>query len=238
MISATAEKYFYNFVSFYCKNTVLAPLKYAIIRGAFFCVKKNGQKQPKNTETDGLQMEEMILASASPRRKELLASMGISFTVVVADATEATEGSPDEVVMENARRKAMAVAQLHPGRMVLGSDTVVCVEGHVLGKPKDKEDAFRMLRSLSGREHQVYTGVCLIKDGKNDVRCDKTDVYFASLTDDEIQAYILTGEPMDKAGAYAIQGIAGMYVEKINGSFSNVIGLPTSLVRQMLRDFQ
>ena len=190
----------------------------------------------KNTETDGLQMEEIILASASPRRKELLSSMGIPFTVVVADADEATEGSPDALVMENACRKAAAVAALHPGRMVLGSDTVVCVDGQVLGKPKDEEDAFRMLHSLSGREHQVYTGVCLIKDGKKDVRCDKTDVFFTPLTDAEIRDYVRTGEPMDKAGAYAIQGIAGMFVEKIHGSFSNVIGLPTFLVRQMLKD--
>ena len=181
-------------------------------------------------------MEEMILASASPRRKELLSSMGIAFEVIVADAQEATEGSPDVLVMENAALKATAVAALHPDRMVLGSDTVVCVDGRVLGKPKDEEDAFCMLRALSGREHQVYTGVCLIKDGKKDVRCDKTDVFFTSLSDEEIRDYIRTGEPMDKAGAYAIQGIAGMFVEKICGSFSNVIGLPTSLVRQMLKD--
>ena len=181
-------------------------------------------------------MEEMILASASPRRKELLSSMGIAFEVIVADAQEATEGSPDVLVMENAALKATAVAALHPDRMVLGSDTVVCVDGRVLGKPKDEEDAFCMLRALSGREHQVYTGVCLIKNGKKDVRCDKTDVFFTSLSDEEIRDYIRTGEPMDKAGAYAIQGIAGMFVEKICGSFSNVIGLPTSLVRQMLKD--
>ena len=181
-------------------------------------------------------MEEMILASASPRRKELLSSMGIAFEVIVADAQEATEGSPDVLVMENAALKATAVAALHPDRMVLGSDTVVCVDGQVLGKPKDEEDAFCMLRALSGREHQVYTGVCLIKNGKKDVRCDKTDVFFTSLSDEEIRDYIRTGEPMDKAGAYAIQGIAGMFVEKICGSFSNVIGLPTSLVRQMLKD--
>ena len=181
-------------------------------------------------------MEEMILASASPRRKELLSSMGIAFEVIVADAQEATEGSPDMLVMENAALKATAVAALHPDRMVLGSDTVVCVDGQVLGKPKDEEDAFCMLRALSGREHQVYTGVCLIKNGKKDVRCDQTDVFFTSLSDEEIRDYIRTGEPMDKAGAYAIQGIAGVFVEKICGSFSNVIGLPTSLVRQMLKD--
>lgn len=181
-----------------------------------------------------MHMEEMILASASPRRKELLSSMGAAFTVVVADAEEATEGKPEQLVMENARRKARAVQKLHPGRMILGSDTVVCIDGQVLGKPKDEEDAFRMLRSLSGRQHQVYTGVCLLTESFEDTRFDQTDVTFSSLTDDDIRWYIHTGEPMDKAGAYAIQGIAGMYVEKIHGSFSNVIGLPTSLVRQML----
>ncbi len=181
-------------------------------------------------------MEEMILASASPRRKELLSSMGIPFCVMVADAREATDGEPAGLVMENARRKAQAVHAMHPGRMILGSDTVVCIDGQVLGKPKDENDAFRMLKSLQGRQHQVYTGVCLIANGKEDTRCDCTHVTFSPLTDEDIRWYIATKEPMDKAGAYAIQGIAGMYVEKIHGSFSNVIGLPTSLVRQMLKD--
>lgn len=177
----------------------------------------------------------MILASASPRRKELLASMGVPFEIITADTEEAANGNPKDVVMQNARLKAAAVQKDHPARMILGADTVVCVDGQVLGKPKDKDDAFRMLRSLSGRQHKVYTGVCLLHDGRADVRCDETDVYFTPLSDDEIRRYIETGEPMDKAGAYAIQGIAGMYVEKINGSFSNVIGLPTALVRLMLQ---
>lgn len=180
----------------------------------------------------------MILASASPRRKELLASMGIPFDIITADTEEATDGEPRHVVMQNARLKAEAVQKNHPGRMILGSDTVVSIDGQVLGKPRDEEDAFRMLRALSGRKHKVYTGVCLIANGKADVRCDETDVYFSALSDDEIRRYIATGEPMDKAGAYAIQGIAGMYVEKINGSFSNVIGLPTALVRLMLQAAQ
>ncbi|MBR2053400.1 MAG: septum formation inhibitor Maf [Clostridia bacterium] len=180
----------------------------------------------------------MILASASPRRKELLTSMGVPFEIITADTEEAALGDPRAVVMQNARLKAAAVHKDHPSRMILGADTVVSIDGQVLGKPRDEEDAFRMLRSLSGRQHKVYTGVCLIFNGKADVRCDETDVYFAPLSDDEIRRYIATGEPMDKAGAYAIQGIAGMYVEKINGSFSNVIGLPTALVRAMLQAAQ
>ena len=180
--------------------------------------------------------ETLILASASPRRKELLASMGVPFEVITAPTPEAEQGRPETLVQENALRKARAVAQLHPGRMVLGSDTVVCVDGHVLGKPRDEEDAFRMLEALSGKEHQVYTGVCLITDRHTDVRCEKTDVFFSSLTESQIRRYIRTGEPMDKAGAYAIQDIAGMFIKKINGSFSNVIGLPTALVRVMLEE--
>lgn len=176
----------------------------------------------------------LILASASPRRRELLAAMGIPFEVIIAPTEEAKQGDAQTLVMQNARLKAEAVHKLHPLRSVLGSDTVVCVDEDVLGKPRDEEDAFRMLRRLSGKSHKVYTGVCLITPRGLDVRCDETDVCFAALSDEEIHRYISTGEPMDKAGAYAIQGRAGMYVEKIHGSFSNVIGLPMALVRTML----
>lgn len=179
---------------------------------------------------------ELILASQSPRRRELLAQMGVPFEIIVADTQEAQSGSPRELVMENARLKAKAVYEMHKGRMILGADTVVCVDGQVLGKPKDREDAFRMLKTLSGREHKVYTGVCLLYADTEDVRCDETLVHFTPLSDDEILRYIASGEPMDKAGAYAIQGMAGMYVDKIHGSFSNVIGLPMALVRRMLQD--
>ncbi len=181
-------------------------------------------------------MKKLILASASPRRKELLESMGVPFEILVADAPEIKMGNPADVVMENALRKAEAIHALHPGRMILGSDTVVCIDDQVLGKPRDEEDAVRMLQMLSGKKHRVLTGVCLIANGQRDVRYDSTDVYFSSLTDDDIHWYVHTGEPMDKAGAYAIQGRAGMYIDKIHGSFSNVIGLPTALVRKMLRD--
>lgn len=176
----------------------------------------------------------LILASASPRRKELLSQMGVPFEVIVAKTEEVSAGDPQELVKKNAFLKAAAVQKLHPERMILGSDTVVYANGQVLGKPRDGQDAFRMLKSLSGRKHLVYTGVCLLSPGYQDVQCDETAVYFSALSDAEIHRYIASGEPMDKAGAYAIQGRAGMYVEKICGSFSNVIGLPMALVRRML----
>ncbi len=181
-------------------------------------------------------IQPLILASASPRRRELLSAMGLQFQVIVAETEEAMTGDPATLVMANARLKAEAVLKIHPDRMILGADTVVCIGQQVLGKPRDEQDAFQMLRSLSGKEHTVFSGVCLINNGKADVRYDETKVFFTCLSDDDILRYIASGEPMDKAGAYAIQGKAGMFVEKINGSFSNVIGLPMALVRSMLKD--
>ena len=181
--------------------------------------------------------QSLILASASPRRRELMACTGIPFQVITADAEEMKTGEPEDLVMENARRKARAVWEKHPDSVVLGADTVVYQDGSVLGKPRDREDARAMLRRLSGAWHTVYTGVCVITpDGKADVRCDASRVQFVPLTDADIQRYIDSGEPMDKAGAYAVQGRAGMYVSRIEGSSSNVIGLPMHLVRDMLRE--
>ena len=180
--------------------------------------------------------QSLILASGSPRRRELIAYTGIPFQVITADAEELKAGEPETLVMENARRKAQAVWQRHPDRVVLGADTIVYQDGKVLGKPKDPSDAKAMLRSLSGAWHTVYTGVCVIMPGGHtDVRCDASRVQFVSLTDADIDWYIASGEPMDKAGAYAVQGRAGMYVSRIEGSSSNVIGLPMHLVREMLR---
>lgn len=176
----------------------------------------------------------LILASASPRRRELIGYMGIPFEVITADAEEMKEGSPRELVMENAYRKARAVAQDHPGRVVLGADTIVYLNDRVLGKPKDEEEAKSMLAILSASWHTVYTGVCVMKDGKADVRCDDSRVLFVKLDPETIARYVKTGEPMDKAGAYALQGRGGMFVEKIDGSYSNVIGLPMALTRDML----
>ena len=179
--------------------------------------------------------QSLILASASPRRRELMAFTGLPFQVITADAEEMKTGKPETLVTENARRKARAVWDLHPGSVVLGADTIVYQDGSVLGKPKDQADARAMLRSLSGARHTVYTGVCVIGlEGKEDLRCDASQVQFTALTDEEIDRYIASGEPMDKAGAYAVQGRAGMYVTRIEGSYSNVIGLPMHLVREML----
>ncbi len=180
--------------------------------------------------------QSLILASASPRRRELMAYTGLPFRVITADAEEIKAGEPETLVMENARRKARAVWRQHPDSTVLGADTIVYQDGAVLGKPRDQADAKAMLRGLSGTWHTVYTGVCVITpDGKADTRCDASRVQFVPLTDADIDWYIATGEPMDKAGAYAVQGRAGMYVSRIEGSYSNVIGLPMHLVRDMLQ---
>ena len=135
-----------------------------------------------------------------------------------------------------ARRKALAARQSYPGQTVLGADTLVYCAGQVLGKPRDEADARRMLRALSGTWHEVYTGVCVVDaEGREDVRSDVSRVQFVPLDEETIERYVSSGEPMDKAGAYAVQGMAGMYVKRIEGSYSNVIGLPMALVRDMLR---
>lgn len=184
---------------------------------------------------------EWILASASPRRRELLAELIKDFEVCPAKGEEVVVGTPtpEELVKMLACQKAKEVASLEKakGKAVLGSDTVVALDGEVLGKPKDEADAFRMLTALSGCTHQVYTGVCILyptKDGKTDriVEADCTQVVFEELNADMVWAYIKTGSPMDKAGAYGIQD--GGLVKEIQGSYSNVVGLPLELVRQML----
>lgn len=179
----------------------------------------------------------LILASSSPRRRELMGYTGIPFEVITSEAEEVQGGTPEELVMENARRKARAVADAHPGRLVLGADTVVYQDGRVMGKPRDRQDARRMIARLSDAWHTVYTGVCLVRpDGTEDVRVDQSRVQFAALDEATINRYAATQEPMDKAGAYALQGQGGMFVTRIEGSYSNVIGLPMALVRDMLRD--
>ena len=179
----------------------------------------------------------IILASSSPRRRELMGYTGIPFEVITAEAEELKEGSPAELVMENARRKARAVADQHPGRVVLGADTIVYQDGRVLGKPRDEQEARDMLRRLSGAWHTVYTGVCVIgENGREDTRFDEARVQFVPLDENTIARYAATKEPMDKAGAYALQGHGGMFVKRIEGSYSNVIGLPMSLARDMLLD--
>lgn len=188
-------------------------------------------------------MKKIILASASPRRRELLKQAGFSFEVMVSQADETiTEKTPEAMVKELSGRKARAVAQaLAKGNLVIGADTLVVMDGRILGKPTDEIDAFRMLKELSGHTHQVYTGVTLL--GETDegrvekVFVEKTDVTMYPMTDEEIQAYIGTGEPMDKAGAYGIQGRAAVFVKEIKGDYNNVVGLPIARLYQEIREW-
>ena len=180
----------------------------------------------------------LILASKSPRRKELLKQIGIPFVVVVSDAEEVSGNSwtPAALVVENAKRKARAVAEKYPDSPVLGADTVVSSEGKIFGKPKDKDEARKMLTALSGKMHEVTTGLALIN--RNEIRTTNvtTKVFFDTMTKADIDAYIATEEPMDKAGAYAIQGKAARFIEKIEGSYSNVVGLPLNALIQLSKD--
>ena len=179
----------------------------------------------------------LVLASASPRRAELLRNAGIPFVVAPSDVPEVRRENeaPEEFVRRVAREKAMAVMPKHQGRLVLGADTEVIVSGDVLGKPQDEEHAKAMLRMLSGRTHLVITGVALLGPGIDDTRIEKTTVTFVRITDEEIGAYVASGEPMDKAGAYAIQGSASRWIPRIEGCYFNVVGLPVPLVYRMLK---
>ena len=181
----------------------------------------------------------LVLASASPRRQELLRNAGIAFSVRPADVPEVSlPGEPPlDYAQRLARDKARAVRRQVAGSdLVLGADTIVVVDEHILEKPADTADAARMLRMLSGRTHLVTTGVCLIGDGFEDVRAEITEVTFDRLTEEEIAFYVAHGEPMDKAGAYAIQGIASRWICRLDGCYFNVVGLPVPLVYRMLRE--
>lgn len=171
-----------------------------------------------------------ILASASPRRRELLQQIDASFEVKVSSVEEVTGGNlaPAEIVVENAVRKAKAVAEAFPGDAVLGADTIVFLDGRVYGKPKDGEEAKAMLRALAGREHEVATGIAWVHAGEVFTDVETTRVFFAPLTEEAIDAYVKTGEPLDKAGAYAIQGRAAQFIESIEGSFSTSWGFPST----------
>jgi nucleoside triphosphate pyrophosphatase len=178
----------------------------------------------------------LILASASPRRSELLRNAGLAFAVEPAHVPEQPllYEQPLVYAQRLACDKARAVFASHPGDVVLGADTIVVADEHLLEKPRDAEDAGRMLRLLSGRAHQVITGVCLLASGLEQTEAEITEVRFSSLTDNEIADYVATGEPMDKAGAYAIQGVASRWVEHIDGCYFNVVGLPVPRVYRML----
>lgn len=178
----------------------------------------------------------LILASASPRRRELLAQIGLQFTVITADIDETP--LPGEVhtayTLRLAEAKARAVLMLHPDAIVIGADTTVAVDGELLGKPRDATDAARMLRLLSGRAHQVTTAVALLSSLGTLTAAETTQVVFSPMREDEIAAYVATGEPMDKAGAYAIQGRAAQWIPRIEGDYSNVVGLPLARLAMLL----
>ncbi len=191
----------------------------------------------------------LILASASPRRQELLRNAAIPFRVQAADIDEspiAGEAAQD-CAERLAREKAMAIFRNHPDDCVLGADTIVVIDETILGKPRNDDDAIRMLRWLSGRTHAVITGVCLVCPGPEEsrIRIETPRIKIASATtlvtmveisDQEIREYVATGEPMDKAGAYAIQGRASRWIPRIKGDYSNVVGLPVALVFSMLKE--
>ena len=186
--------------------------------------------------TDAKQDFRLILASGSPRRRELLTKMGYTFEIIKPDVDEHVKGLARDVVRVLSQRKAEAAARdVHSG-VIIASDTLVSLDGAALGKPEDEADARRMLHMLSGRTHEVFTGVTIIDTDHHraQTRVVRTGVQFRNLTDAEIDQYISTGEPMDKAGAYAIQGGAGAFVEAYDGSYENVIGFPVDDIQAML----
>lgn len=189
-------------------------------------------------------MKEIILASASPRRREIMTQVGIKFTVVTSDMEECyTSCRPEEVVKELALLKARDVAGKTTGKdlVVIGADTIVVQEGRILGKPGDEADAFGMLDRLQGKPHSVYTGVALLSFDKTGVCREntyvgETKVFVCSMSSQEIWDYIRSGEPMDKAGAYGIQGRFAAYIDRIEGDYYNVVGLPISYICKMLKE--
>jgi septum formation protein len=230
------------------------------------CVVTYVEKDSKPFRMHRQNKPELILASSSPRRQELLREIGIPFQVHAANINEDQNAgeAPIEYALRLAREKAQAVAAQYPQSYVLGADTIVVLNGEVLGKPRDQKDAARMLRLLSGRMHEVTTAVSLIAPSTvaqstappntpqkatpseiapsliapgtlAETRASTTKVYFREIAEAEIQQYVAGGEPMDKAGAYAIQGGASRWTDRIEGEFSNVVGLPLSLVTEMLK---
>jgi len=183
--------------------------------------------------------KQIILASTSPRRRELLSKMGYEFICDAPEVDENVDGRADKIVALLSSRKARAAAEKYSEGVIIASDTLVSLDGNGLGKPVDEADAYRMLRALSGRTHEVFSGVCMIdaESGREETRVARTGVIFRELSDEEINAYIATGEPMDKAGAYGIQGGAGKFVTGLDGTFENVMGFPIDIVEEMLGSF-
>lgn len=188
-------------------------------------------------------MPRVILASQSPRRRQLLGQIGLqNFELLSPDADESYDSKlcPEEIVSVLSRRKAEAAAQLlgDPAAVIIAADTMVFLDQLRLGKPRNEEEAFQMLSALSGRTHQVRTGVTAAQGGRSVTKVETSDVTFRPLCEREIWAYIRTGDPMDKAGAYGVQGKAALFVEKIQGDYFNVMGLPLCLLGKMLKEFQ
>ena len=180
----------------------------------------------------------VILASQSPRRKELLGLTGLDFVIRVADIDETMDpgATPFDEVARLSREKALAVPRENDD-VVIAADTIVVCDGQRLGKPRDQEDAFRMLTMLSGRDHQVMTGLTVLKGDRSETITEVTDIHFRALSEQEIRAYIATGEPMDKAGSYGIQGGAALFVSHLEGDYFNVVGLPVCALTGILRRF-
>jgi septum formation protein len=180
----------------------------------------------------------LVLASASPRRKELLAILGYPFSVMASsiDETPVSGETPEAFVVRAAREKGLEVASRVSQSVILSADTIVTIDGEILGKPLDEDDAMRMLRKLSGRDHSVLTAVTVVNQIRQETLegLERTRVWFKSLTDEQIRDYIRRGNVMDKAGAYGIQGYAGVYIPKIEGNYFNVMGLPLPLVDELL----
>lgn len=186
-------------------------------------------------------MEEIILASSSPRRKKILEKHNIIPTIISSDIVEKINigENPEQIAMSLAFQKAYNISKTYPDKIVIGADTIVCYEKQILGKPKDSEDAFRILKLLNGNEHNVITGISIIHNSSNIkiVDYENTIVKFRNLSDDKLKEYIHTNEPMDKAGAYGIQGYGALLVERINGCYLNVVGLPLVKLDFLLNKF-
>lgn len=183
--------------------------------------------------------KKIILASASPRRRELMQQMGLEFEVITSNCDENISiCSPDEMVRELSKRKAIAVAKkLDYPSIVIGADTIVSESNRILGKPKDSEDAVNTLLSLSGKTHSVFTGMTVTDKVKTITEVVETKITFSELTRTEAEAYVATKEPMDKAGSYGIQGIGGVFIERIDGDYYSTVGLPICALRKILNSF-
>jgi septum formation protein len=189
---------------------------------------------------NGSVIDMIILASKSPRREQLLKEAGIEFVICPSDIDESMDLnlSPEEIVMDLAKQKALAVSLKYPKDIVIGADTIVVLQKKILGKPKDEEDAYQMLKTLSGVTHQVFTGVTLVTEGKSETFFSESKVTMKPFSHERISKYVESLEPMDKAGAYAIQGLGSELVEKYEGDFFTIMGLPISQLLLKLKAFQ